>query len=483
MAADAGRDGRGPEAVDLLLLGGTYVTLDPERCVLLDGALAVRDGAIVGIGPRADVASRFAAPEVIDADGLHVFPGLVNTHTHLFQTLLKGLGDDRVLVDWFRQMTGPAAVQLTEEDCYLGALLGGLEAIRSGTTTIKDFMYVHPRPRLTDAVAQALTDVGIRGVIGRGFSDAGLEEGVPAPLIEDLDDALADCERVVGRYHGRGLLTVYVAPVMIWAVTERAIRESAALCDRLGVGFAMHVSETCFERTNSARRFGHDDFRVLADAGALTPSTLAIHCVHADADDLRLLAETDTKVSHNPTSNMYLGSGIAPIPEMHRLGITVGLASDGPASNNNQNMIEALKFGALLHKVHAQDPRVITAERALEMATIDGARSLGLGDLTGSLEAGKRADVFVADFRTPDASPVHNPASALVYSATGAEVRTVLVDGRPILRDGAFVGLDESDVIARAQRAADDLVRRAGIEHLKNRAWRSKAEDEAAVGA
>ena len=466
---------RAPERADVLLVGGTYVTVDRERRILGDGALAVRDGAIVALGPRADVAPRFEAAETIDASNRYVFPGLVNTHTHLFQTLLKGLGDDRVLVDWFRQMTGPAAVELTEEDCYLGALLGSIEAIRSGTTTIKDFMYVHPRPGLTDAVAQAFQEIGIRGVIGRGFADAGLDEGVPPPLVEDLDEALADCERVIGRYHGSGLLSVYVAPVMIWAVSERGIREAAALCEARGVGFAMHLSETCFERSNAKHRFGHDDFLVLADAGALGPSTLAIHCVHADESDLKLMAEQDVKVSHNPTSNMYLGSGVAPIPRMLELGITVGLATDGPASNNNQNMVEALKFGALLHKVQAQDPRVITAEKAVEMATIDGARALGLDRLVGSLEPGKRADLFIADFSSPNASPVHNPASTLVFSATGSEVKTVLVDGNVVLRHGELVGINEADVVARTQRAADDLVRRAGIENLKSRPWQSFA--------
>lgn len=457
--------------------------MDKERRVISDGGMAIRDGEIVALGTRREIRERYRADDVIDSTDLHVFPGLINTHTHLFQTLLKGLGDDMVLIEWFQRMTGPAAVQLTEEDCYLAALLGCVEAIRSGTTTIKDFMYVHPRPGLTDAVAAAFEEVGIRGVLGRGFCDSGFSEGVPAPLIEDLDLALADCERVIDKYHGRGLLTVYIAPAMIWAVTRQGIREAADICRRRGVGFAMHMSETCFERVNSQQRFGKDDFNVLDDSGALGPVTLAVHCVHADAADLRLMADREVKVSHNPTSNMYLGSGVAPVPRMLELGITVGLASDGPASNNNHNMIEAVKFAALLHKVEACDPRVLTAERAMEFATIDGARALGLGGAVGSLEVGKRADFFVADFASPHTAPVHNAASALVYSATGAEVRTVVVDGRLILHDGEFCNLNERDVIARAQRAADDLVRRARLDHLKNRPWRSSANAAECAGS
>lgn len=466
-------DGTGP--VDLLVRGGTVVTVDGTRRILNDGALAVRDGRLVAVGDRREIEDRVAPERVLDATGRYVFPGLINTHTHLFQTLLKGLGDDRALVDWFRRMTGPAAVQLTEEDCYLGAAVGCLEAIRSGTTTVKDFMYTHPRPGLMDAVATAFEDIGLRGVLGRGFCDTGASQGVPTELIEELDTALADCQRVIDRYHQRGLLTVYVAPTMIWTVTERALAEAAALAEQSGVGFAMHMSETCFERDYSQQQFSRDDFQMLERTGALGPRTLAVHCVHADADDIALMAAHDVKVSHNATSNMYLGSGVPPVPELLKAGVTVGLASDGPASNNNQNMIEVLKFSALMHKVHAMDARIITAERILEMATRDGARALGLDDLVGSLEIGKRADFFIADFASAHASPVHNPVSALVYSASGAEVQTVVVDGSILLDNGRFPGLDETDLIARAQRAADGLVARAGISDLKNRPWRSLA--------
>jgi 5-methylthioadenosine/S-adenosylhomocysteine deaminase len=188
------------------------------------------------------------------------------------------------------------------------------------------------------------------------------------------------------------------------------------------------------------------------------------------------MANADVKVSYNPTSNMYLGSGTAPVPEMMKAGITIGLATDGPASNNNHSMVEVLKFAALLQKVHAEDPRVLTAERVVEMATVDGARALGLNQV-GSLELGKRADFFIADFDSVNAAPVHNPASTLVYSAIGAEVRTVAIEGRLVLRDGAFASIDEQDVVRRAQQAASELVKRAGIDHLRNRPWRSVAID------
>ena len=468
--------GTAPERVDLLIEGPTVVTVDPARSVIPDGAVAVRAGRIVAVGAARELVGRFEPDRRIDARGKVAFPGLVNTHTHLFQTLLKGLGDDRVLVDWFRCMTGPSAAALDDEDCYWAALAGSMEALRSGTTCIKDFMYVHPVPGLSDAVVSALDRSGIRAVFARGFCDTGAEEGVPPPLVEDLDSALADCERVAAAYGGAagGRITIRFAPCMIWTVSEAALREVRALASRLGVGLTMHVSETPFELENSRRRFGLTDVQFLGEIGFMGPDVLAVHCVHVGPDGLRVLREHGVSVSHNPASNMYLASGVAPVPEMIEAGITVGLASDGPASSSNHNMIEIQKIAALLHKVHRLDAEVITAERVLEMATIDGARALGLDSEIGSLEPGKRADLIVADLESsPFAGPVHHPVSSLVYSAIGSEVETVIVDGRVVVDGGHMVGLDERAVLAAAADRARKLVDRAGTGWLRDRPWRS----------
>ncbi len=467
-------------AVDLIVDGGTIVTMDPSRTILADGAIAIQDARIAAIGPRADISGRFAASQTIDARGKYIYPGLINTHTHLFQTLLKGLGDDRVLVDWFRQMTGPSATALEDEDCYAAALAGCWEGIRSGTTCITDFMYVHPRPGLSDAVVRAMLESGIRGIFARGFCDTGVEEGVPPALIEPLESILVDCERVTGQFHGAadGRIQVRFAPCMIWSVTEASVREIRALSKRLGVGLTMHVSETPFEIENSQRRFGAHDLVVLDRLGVLGPDMLAVHCVHLDDDDIETLRTTRTAVSHNPTSNMYLSSGTAPVPAMLRAGVAVGLASDGPASNNTHNMIQSLKFAALQHKGAAHDPTVITGETVLEMATIGGARALGLESEIGSLEVGKRADLFVADLAaSPFAAPVNHPVSGLVYSAVGTEVETVIVDGRVVLQDGHMTTIDEDRARTLAIAAADRVTRRAGTDVLRQRPWRSVARD------
>ena len=460
--------------MDLLITGGTIITMDPERRIIHRGAVGIEGQRITAVGSAAEVETLGPAQRRIDASGKVVFPGLINTHTHLFQTLLKGPADDRQLEDWFRNVVGPAACALTEEDCYRAAVVGCLEAIRSGTTTVKDFMYVHPRPGLSDAVVKGMWETGIRGVFVRGYIDYGEEYGVPPGLIQSTDEVLADCERVAKRYHGSddGRITVRFGPCMIWSCTKEGLQATQRLAADLGVALTMHIAETPFSVQNAMQRFGVGDLAFLERIGFLETPTLAVHCVHLIDRDVRILKAKRAAVSHNPTSNMYLGAGIAPIPQMLLAGVTVGLATDGPASNNNQNMIEALKFAALLHKVHALDPTALTAEQALEMATIGAARALGLEHEVGSLEPGKRADVVIADLRTVHAAPVHHPVSTLVYAAVGSEVETVLIDGRIVMEEGRVLTINEEEALAEAQRAADGLLARAGIAPPQTRRWR-----------
>ena len=458
--------------MDLVIIGGTVVTMDPERTIFDRGYVLIRDGLIAGIGPADQTPT--AIDRTMDATGKVVLPGFINTHTHLFQTLLKGPGDDRRLEEWFRNVVGPASCELTEEDCYRAAVVGCLEAIRSGTTTVKDFMYTHPRPSLSDAVIRGMLDTGIRGVFVRGYIDYGEEYGVPPALIQSTDDVLADCDRVAKRYRGaaNGRIHVRFGPCMIWSCTSEGLQATQRLADDLGVGLTMHVAETPFSVENSIQRFGVGDLALLERIGFLDSPTLAVHCVHLTERDLRILKARHTTVSHNPTSNMYLASGVAPIPQMLLAGIPVGLATDGPASNNNQNMIQALKFGALLHKVHTLDPTAMTAEQVLEMATIGAAKALGIDSEVGSLERDKRADVIVLDLRDVFAAPVHHPVSSLVYAAIGSEVETVIIDGRIVMEDARIQTVDKWDALQRAQQAADQLLARARIPRPMDRRWR-----------
>lgn len=455
----------------LLIGGGTVVTMDPLRRVIEDGAVLVRGREIAAVGKATDLRAANPTAEWLDAGGGLILPGLVNTHNHLFQTLLKGLGDDRPLYRWLREVTAPAGAALTEEACETAALHGAIEAIRSGATTIVDFMYAHPRPGLTEAVVRGLERAGLRAIVARGFVTRGLELGVPAALVERVDAALEDAASLVARHGGPDRrVRIGIAPCLLWMVDEDALRAARAFADRHHVLVTYHLAETSFEVAYAERTYGVSETEFLERIGFLGPDLLAVHCTKLGADDIARLAAHDVAVSHNPISNMYLASGVAPIPALLERGLRVGLATDGPASNNNQNMIHVLKATALLHKVAHEDPQAMTALRVLELATIEGARAIGLGREIGSLEAGKRADVVVVRLAGPFIEPAHDPISALVYAAAGTEVATVIVDGEILMRDGVLTELDEAAVLEQSRLAAAELAREAGLRSALRRA-------------
>ncbi|WP_215844784.1 amidohydrolase family protein [Candidatus Pantoea bituminis] len=457
-----------------LLADGWIITMNPQREILEQASLVIEDDRISAIGTRTALAKAYPEAETVDCRERIIMPGMVNTHTHLFQTLLKGLGDDMVLKKWFACMTGPSAVALTEEDVFAAALHGCIESLRSGVTSLVDFMYAHPKPGLTAKVIEAFEISGIRGHVCRGFLTSGAEHGIPTELIETPEQALADARAVIHKYHRPdGRVKVGIAPSMIWALDEKVLRGTRKLADETGVMITTHVAETDFEIEQAKLRFQATDTEFLSEIGFLGSDVLAVHCVQCSSRDIRALKHHDTRVSHNPCSNLYLASGVPPIPEMLAAGLTVGLGSDGPASSNNHSLFQAMKVAALMQKGVHRDPTIMTAEKVLEMATIDGARAIGLDHLVGSLEPGKRADVVIVDTRHPAMTPIHHPVSSLVYSALGHEVSDVFVDGKWLLRDGEFTHLDQREVMARSQRAAHSLAVRTG--NNKQRQWRSSA--------
>ena len=459
-----------------ILANGTVVTMNPRRDVLDRASLLIEGDRITAFGTVQGLVAREPHAEVIDVTGSIVIPGLVNTHTHLFQTLLKGLGDDMVLKKWFTCMTGPSAVELTEADVYAAALHGCVESIRSGVTTLVDFMYAHPRPGLTRKVVDAFETTGLRGFVCRGFITSGAEMGIPIPLIEAPEAALADARaQILAQNRPGGRVQVGIAPSMIWGVEERALRRTRALADETGALVTMHVAETDFEIEQAHARFQCTDTEYLANIGFLGPDVLAVHCVQCSRRDIRVLKHYDVKVSHNPCSNMVLASGVPPIPEMLASGLTVGLGSDGPASSNNHSLFQAMKMAGLIQKGVHRDPTIMTADKVLEMATIDGARACGLEAVTGSLEIGKKADIAVVGTDHPAMAPVHDPVSALVYSALGHEVTDVFIDGRPVMRNGRLASVDEREVLALSLKAARELTTRAGTARQGPRPWRSIA--------
>ncbi len=450
--------------MSFILADACVVTVNSANDIFERASVLVRDNRIAEIGSKAELAAHEPNAEVIDCGSNILMPGMVNTHTHLFQTLLKGPGDDMVLKDWFTCMTGPAAVELTEADVRAAAMHGCVESIRSGVTTLVEFMYAHPLPGLTRPVIDAYEATGMRGFVCRGFFNSGAEFGVPAGLIETPEMALADA-RALAKEQNRpgGRVQVGLAPCMIWGLDEVCLRETRKAADELGLLVTMHVSETPFEVEHSKRVYGRSETAFLSDIGFLKSDVLAVHCVKCTSADIATLRRHGTKVSHNPCSNMYLASGLAPIPEMLRAGVTIGLASDGPASSNNHSLFQAMKFAALIQKGFHGDATIITAQQVLQMATIGGARAVGLGDEIGSIEVGKKADLVLVDLTDSFATPIHDPVSALVYSALGHEPTLVVIDGAIVMRDRKVLTVDERRVRREAQSAAESLTRRAGI--------------------
>lgn len=448
------------ERADLLIEHGHLITRDPEARRFADGTIAVRGGRIVALAPAAELVGRFSAERVVDASGKYVLPGLINTHIHSFQTLLKGLGRDKPLLEWLASSVRPVAPRLDEEAFYLATAVACLDGIRSGTTTFVDYNYAHPRPGLSDAIAKAFAAVGVRGVIGRSFSDRAFGQGSEA-LLQPPEVFLADIDDLLGRYRDNEMIDIWMGPSAFWNMTEVGFRQTAEFAADRGIPVTMHVDESAVDNDDSLARFGRKALPYLNDIGLLGPRFLAVHCVHLDDSDIGLLRRSGAKVSYNPASNMILGNGAPPIDRLLAEGITVSLGTDGAASNDSQDMLETMKLAALLQKVARRDPAAVSAEQVVEMATMGGARSIGKEGLIGSLEAGKAADLFIYDPWRARSAPLHDPIAALVYSSGESNVWMTVVNGRVVLDEGVVVGLDEMDILHRSQRVAADLVGRA----------------------
>lgn len=463
--------------VDILIRNGYVITMNPDRKVIENGAIAVEDNRIVDVGRSEALKKEYEAEIVIDARHKAVLPGFVNTHTHLFQTLMKSLGDDLKLFDWWPEVIGPLSTNLKREHCYYAALLGCLELIRSGCTCTLDNHYPLPVAGLADECVKAFLDIGIRGIEAMGTIDTDKPYfPIPKMLIRDTEEALKDNVRLLRRWHGKdnGRIHIWFGTGASFICSDEILERAYDLSLKYRVGVTCHLHETRDEIYYWKKETGltpiqyyHKKIRFLGS------NLVAVHCVWLDDKDIKILKETNTKVSYNPISNMYLASGISPVSKMLKAGITVSLGVDGAASNNNQDMFELIKMAALLQKVATCDPTSISAEKALEMATIDGAKSLGLESEIGSLEPGKKADIILVDLKQTNMTPLNRVPSQLVYCGKGANVDTVIIDGKVVMENKKIKTVDEEEVIKNAQRAADDLIRRSGMEKWRKRSWTS----------
>ncbi len=462
------------ETADLLLTHGTIVTQNDQRQIVEDGALAIHGGRIVALGFSDEIAPRFQPEREIDLRGKVVFPGLINTHTHLFQVGTKGLGEDMAVQDWVKVVTAPTAVHIRPEEMYVFCLTGCLEQIHCGVTTLVDMSYRAHSFALHQQNIQAMRDSGLRGRYTTIISDFGEAYGVLPELIMPIEWFLEEYDRLHRQYPPEDRMAVWMAIGAPWTVTDRGLEKALDYAVSAGTRVVMHINENAVDNALSQQRHGKNIVPYLAEIGFLRPELLAVHCVVTDEQDIALFAQHDVKISYNPVSNMYLGSGIPPVVKMAQAGLTIGLGVDGAGSNNSQDMIESLKAAALLQKVGAGDASVVNAQQVLDWATRDAARAIGLEDEIGSLEAGKRADLFVLAPNSAKVVPIHDPVATLVYSAGEENVEMTIADGRILMQERQICHLDEAAILAECQALALALANRCGSNAKIRRNWLRK---------
>jgi 5-methylthioadenosine/S-adenosylhomocysteine deaminase len=429
--------------VDRVIAGGRILTMDDRDTVIQDGAVAVHGTDIVAVGERKDVESRFRGREVIDADRCLVMPGLINCHTHAAMTCFRGIADDLSLMDWLNNYIFPAeAKNVDGELAYWGSMLACAEMIKSGPTTFCD-MYI-----FEDETAMAAHKAGMRCLLGEVLFD------FPSPNFKTPKEGLQYTRNLLEKWADDPLVNIFVEPHALYTCSPELLKESKSLADRYGVPLGMHFVETRSELEGLKDKFGKKPVRLLDELGVLDDRFIAFHGVWMDDEDMSAFAEKGCKVVHNPESNMKLASGVAPVPEMLSAGVTVGLGTDGCASNNNLDMFQEMDMAAKLHKVHRLDPTVMNAKTVVDLATRMGARVLGMEKLVGILRPGMKADIVILDLNRPHLTPIYHEYSHVVYSATGSDVETVLINGNVVMRHGKLLTIDEEEVMARVREIA-----------------------------
>lgn len=424
--------------VDLLVTGGTVLPVDPAGTVLRDGAVAVRDGAIVAVGRASEIAEEFVPAETLDATGGLVMPGLVNTHAHLAMNLFRGTADDVSLEEFLERLLAAELALLDAAAVAVGVEAAIAESVRGGVTTALD-MYWFP-----EAASEVAARVGFRLLNGPSFMDVIDPEG------RDFDARMAWAEELLAaRRHADPDAPAWVMPHSAYMLSGDQLERIRNLAARFGARMHVHAAESPGEDDAVRARHAVRPLPALDAAGVLGPGTVVAHAVQLDDADIALLAGTGTAVAHCPVSNLNLGCGIAPLPELLRAGVPVSLGTDGAVSAGALDMFAGIRMAALLHKGVTRNPRTVGAERAVRLATAGGAAVLGLADRVGSLTVGRRADVIVCDLGGPHVAPNEDPWSAVAYGLTAADVRHTVVDGRVLMRDRVLTTIDERSVLDR----------------------------------
>lgn len=458
-----------PEAAisqcDLLLTGGAVLTMSPAGSVIADGAVAVTGDRIVAVGGRAELQGLRAA-RVVDCRGTAVLPGLVDTHTHLYQGFARSLGEGMPLWSWLADFMWPYASQLTREDVRIAARLGAVEAARAGTTALLDHHYAPSDPESVLAVADAVEEVGLRGVVARGMagtpSEVARSHGLAGGLFTRSNQAELEATRACVEARPPGSrVEVWPGPHNVAYADQELLRGSAALARELGTGWHAHCASTPGDPQVYRAAYDTTPVAWLHSEGLLGPRTTLAHAIHLDDLEVALLGGAGAGVAHCPVSNQYGADGVIRLRDLRRAGAVVGLGTDGAAYNHRQDLFECMKQSVLIQRVHHLDPQVARSDVALALGTREGARVIGTD--AGVLEAGRLADLIVVDLDLPHLTPHHNLTAALVYAARGSDVQMTIVGGEVVVEAGRSTRIDEAALCAEARDRAAALVRRAGI--------------------
>ncbi len=434
------------EAVDLLLAGGTVVTMDQGFRVVEDGAVAVKGERIVAVGPAPELRARYTPARAIDTSGRIVMPGLVNTHSHVPMTLLRGVADDVELMVWLTKYIWPAeAAHVTPEFVTWGTRLAAWEMIRTGTTTFSD-MYFYE-----DQVAEAAKQAGLRGFCAATVMDH------PVPGLKDAEEGLRVAEAFLKKWSGDPLIVPALGPHAAYTVGPETLLRVKALADRYQAPMMIHAAESPSEMTLVREKYGTTTVAHLDKIGFLGPNLTLAHAIWLTDDEIATIAARGVGTAHCPSSNTKLASGVSPVPKLRKAGVRAGLGTDGPSSNNDLNMFEEIDLALKLHKITSGDPAVLSARDGVEMATIGGARALHLEREIGSLEPGKRADLIVLASDAPWAQPRYDVYAQLAYAIKGSDVATTIVNGRVLMEDGRMLTLDTAAITARVRRYRDEI--------------------------
>jgi 5-methylthioadenosine/S-adenosylhomocysteine deaminase len=436
------------ERADIIIRGGTIVTMDGSFRVIENGAVAVRGERIVAVGSATEIAAKYTASTTINAAGKIVMPGLINTHTHVPMALFRGIADDLMLPEWLQKYIFPAeAKNVDEQFVRWGTRLGCLEMIEGGTTAYVDMYYFE------DAIAEETSRAGMRGVLGETLID------FPAPDNKTWDAGMKYVEKFAARWKGNPLIVPAIAPHAPYTVSTEHLKQAHELSMRQAIPLVIHVAEDYAEVKTIQEKYNASSVAYLERIGLLDNRVIAAHMVWPTEEDIKTLAARSVGVAHCPQSNMKLAAGAAPVPQMLREGVAVGLGTDGAASNNDLDMWEEMDTAAKLHKLISKNPTVITAREAVEMATIRGARAIHLDREIGSLEAGKRADLLIVGLDSAHQTPLYNVYSHLVYATKSSDVETVMINGRIVMQNRKVLTIDSQAVRAKAAQYRDQITK------------------------